>query len=779
MRQMQRFLTKRFEQIKILHRSRNAVSILGEDRWSGKTVVVKCLSHLAHRRASHFTEQLAWYHGLTHPLIAKVHYAGLTPMKDSYFVRDWCENGSELGHDTTDRKTVVSQLIAACSLLRSANVIHGRLKPSNLWVNSGDLKLLDGGLPSIDSRYLELEDVSFVAPEVLTGAAATLDSDLYSLGALLYRVYAGRNLFEDSDIQLLRYKCTHAEASALVDISDTPEALSNAVYRLIAKDPWERAEAFDQLVGIFPVQVGPAWKAPLSGRREELKRAARILNSGGSGIRIITIDGEAGSGKTRLVEELAFRHEFRQGHFLIGRCYERDNRQFEPILQVLSERFKRLGACRELAPSKQESTTYEPSLVCKLLILGCRLLIPDRLLDKKLDEWIRTDGLGFAYSLKTLLPDFEDQFAIGVSNLKLTTEKLVADLAGALLSMTKRDASIVVAIEDVHWADEGTSRVLEQVALRSGEANLRLIVTHRTYSNQVAVRSWLDTFRLPGINLEQISLEALSPKEAREMARLLTTGTDRITWIVKNGAGNPLFLEECARYRELTTNKLPQRISDVLIEKTNHLDASLKSTAELLALFPRPISVELAITVINSLPGSTVKGIEGLIAAGILIKHDGQVGFRHDGIRESTYEHIPRQRRRRLHKAIYEMLSPQYADTRSIAYHAERAGLLREAAGGYEKAAIEFKEQNNYQVAIELFVTSARLYKKFGNTPTKEVFLSYAECLGSAGKTLEARKTLLQIVSHAPSHTELKATIYRHLGACSLDSHKQSSQAHS
>ena len=40
-----------------------------------------------------------------------------------------------------------------------------------------------------------------------------------------------------------------------------------------------------------------------------------------------------------------------------------------------------LGACRELAPAKQESTTYEPSLVCKLLILGCRLLIPDRLLE--------------------------------------------------------------------------------------------------------------------------------------------------------------------------------------------------------------------------------------------------------------------------------------------------------------------------------------------------------------------------------------------------------------
>ena len=45
-----------------------------------------------------------------------------------------------------------------------------------------------------------------------------------------------------------------------------------------------------------------------------------------------------------------------------------------------------LGACRELAPSKQESTTYEPSLVCKLLILRCRLLIPDRLLVKNVAD---------------------------------------------------------------------------------------------------------------------------------------------------------------------------------------------------------------------------------------------------------------------------------------------------------------------------------------------------------------------------------------------------------
>ena len=51
------------------------------------------------------------------------------------------------------------------------------------------------------------------------------------------------------------------------------------------------------------------------------------------------------------------------------------------IAKALDIKITQLGACRELAPSKQESTTYEPSLVCKLLSLGCRPLIPDRLLD--------------------------------------------------------------------------------------------------------------------------------------------------------------------------------------------------------------------------------------------------------------------------------------------------------------------------------------------------------------------------------------------------------------
>ena len=61
-----------------------------------------------------------------------------------------------------------------------------------------------------------------------------------------------------------------------------------------------------------------------------------------------------------------------------------ENVQAEWTLVCLTHNLLKLYRSRSLsgiAPSKQESTTYEPSSVCKLLILGCRLLIPDRLLD--------------------------------------------------------------------------------------------------------------------------------------------------------------------------------------------------------------------------------------------------------------------------------------------------------------------------------------------------------------------------------------------------------------
>ncbi len=324
---MQRFLSKRFEIVERFRRSRHGFSFLGKDGWSGKTVFVKLFPQSSYQTTSSFQEQLAWYHGLDHPLLSYIlsyiRYAGLTPKQDLYVIRDWYINGHVLGDGTVNEDAAASSLVVATELLRSEDIVHGRIKPSNIWIHEGGLKLLDGGVPPFDSRDLAARDFSFIAPEILSGTMPNLESDLYSVGEVLYLVYSGRTLFEDSDSELLRHKCIHAEATPLSEVADAPQKLSNTIKRLVSKTPSERVPAFDELLEMFSTDIGAARRAPLSGRRDELRRATTTIDATRNHLRIVAIDGEAGTGKTRLVEEIAFRHELIHGHFLTGRSYER------------------------------------------------------------------------------------------------------------------------------------------------------------------------------------------------------------------------------------------------------------------------------------------------------------------------------------------------------------------------------------------------------------------------------------------------------------------------
>ena len=367
---------------------------------------------------------------------------------------------------------------------------------------------MDGGLPLLKNRQSERDVIRFSAPEVLAGSHPTLESDLYSVGTLFYRMYSGRDLFEDANPELLRHKYIHARPIPLNDFSDTPKALSDLIAGLVDKDPRRRTSAFEALVESLPARTCPAMRAPLTGRQAELKRAIQLLHPRVPGIRIVAIDGEIGVGKTRFLEELGFRYELYKGHFLVGRSYERDNRRFESVLQVITERFKRADRC--------------------------------------LEEWVRTQSAGFAHSLVSLLPALKETLPTSTfGDHPLTTAKLVADLAGTLISLTKTDPSIVIVLEDMHWADEGTLQVLDQVSLRAGEANLCLVLTTRKPQLHGPTRRLMYGPQHPGIVFEHISLEPLGSVDALELARKLTGNPDRVPWIVRNGSGNPLFLAAC------------------------------------------------------------------------------------------------------------------------------------------------------------------------------------------------------------------------------------------
>ena len=238
------------------------------------------------------------------------------------------------------------------------------------------------------------------------------------------------------------------------------------------------------------------------------------------------------------------------------------------------------------------------------------------------------------------------------------------------------------------------------------------------------------------------------------------------------------LLEECAHYPEEGTDRLPARVKDILLEKANRLDSRQRSVAETLSLFPKPVSFDLVRKVMASVRGQEKEPGSFPADTDILIETDGEVAFRHDGIREAMYKHIRPSRRKELHRAVHAILLSEPADDESIAYHAAHAGKAESAAIAYERAAMKYKAEHDYGKAMALFSLGRQLYAKAAKAIPLKTDLAYAECLGSAGRTAEARKTLRRIVAIVPSKSELKATIYRHLGACSREPADESVRFH-
>ncbi len=336
---MQRFLTTRFEIVRALRRSKYVTSFLGHDRWTDRReVFVKCIPARVCQMSAGFEKRLAWYRTIAHPGIGNIVEAGFTPRKDFYYVRDYYPASAAGCLDrAADPKEIASNLVGACLLLQNHGTVHGRIKPSNvLTQDNGSLRLVDGGLPGRPVETFGVEDVRSNAPEILAGGRPSLEADLYSLGALLYRLFAGRDLFEDSNLELLKHKYLHAMPVPLSDLCDEPRALSEIVSRLLDKDPASRSAAFPSLPDLLDVRSLAPTQAPFIGREGEFQQALDILALKGMRTQVVSVEGEAGIGKTRFVTEMAFLHQLAAGRFLVGRCYERETARTSPSCSWLA-----------------------------------------------------------------------------------------------------------------------------------------------------------------------------------------------------------------------------------------------------------------------------------------------------------------------------------------------------------------------------------------------------------------------------------------------------------
>ena len=156
---------------------------------------------------------------------------------------------------------VGAQVSAALRCVHGANIVHRDLKPENIFVldrgGEEDVKLLDfsiAKLPEelVDGRLTQTGTVFgtpyYMAPEQAMGDPVSFHTDLYSLGAVLFEVVAGRPPFvADNPIKLLAKQSLEAAPTLRSLVPEVPRALDELVQAMLEKEPWHRPASAEEV----------------------------------------------------------------------------------------------------------------------------------------------------------------------------------------------------------------------------------------------------------------------------------------------------------------------------------------------------------------------------------------------------------------------------------------------------------------------------------------------------------------------------------------------------
>ena len=194
----------------VLGRGASATIYLGRELFPARDVAIKLYDHqrlsTEDRKLfrSLFLKETLLAKRLTHPNITQV-YDAATDDDRAYIVMEYAKEGSLERFCTPETllppERVAHLLESCCDALSYANangVIHRDLKPANILMSaSGEAKVADFGVAfsnlAFDStRAMVVGSPAYMAPEQLEGKAASMKSDMYSMGIVLYKMLVGR-----------------------------------------------------------------------------------------------------------------------------------------------------------------------------------------------------------------------------------------------------------------------------------------------------------------------------------------------------------------------------------------------------------------------------------------------------------------------------------------------------------------------------------------------------------------------------------------------------------
>jgi len=216
-----------------------------------------------------------------------------------------------------DMVAIVAQIAAALDYAHGRNVVHRDIKPGNIMIADGHVKVMDFGLAKITSTMATATNrvvgtPSYMSPEQITSGTIDGRSDQFSLGAILYEMLAGVRPFRGDNIAVVMFKIMKESPEPLLKVNPSlPPGLHEIVSKALSKEPGRRyatcGELMEELracLGIEAAETGVASTAGVTpARARAAGKSAEILAR--------TIAVGAGRGSTSQKEKLSLREHWK------------------------------------------------------------------------------------------------------------------------------------------------------------------------------------------------------------------------------------------------------------------------------------------------------------------------------------------------------------------------------------------------------------------------------------------------------------------------------------
>lgn len=411
------------------------------------------------------------------------------------------------------------------------------------------------------------------------------------------------------------------------------------------------------------------------GRHHEVEAMGLALDAACAGKgRLVLLAGEPGIGKTRTALELGAHAAHRGARIVWGRCHEEEGAPpYWPWAQIL----RALATARSLDELRAELDAGGSDIAD---------IVPE---------------------IRARLPDLAPAPMIG--DPSGTRFRLFGSITRFLINASRREA-LALVLDDLHWADVPSLRLLEFLGQEMGESRLLVVGTYREteLSRQHRLSDTLGALaRVP--HAVRLHLSGLNADDVRRFVAT-AAGVVPPVWLTSaihsQTEGNPLFVREVVRllaqgghFAEAAPTaatsssiRLPEGVREVIGRRLNLLSPSCNEVLAIAAVIGREFSLDvLARACAPRSEDTVVEALDAAIDARIVEESmSGVYQFTHTLVRVTLYDELRTGLRRRLHHAVGEAIETVHRrDVQPVltdlAYHFRAASL-----GGDVERAIDY-----------------------------------------------------------------------------------------